>query len=273
MLISEYDQLEQSQQPFRVDELLQAVARPHQRAIAIKKLHMEINNSVDENRCFLGSLQAMVQAINPILENAVKFTEVGNITLEAGMIDDDSLQFAISDSGRGMDSLQKQQLEDLFSADETNHGQPYQSLGLGTAITKRLVEALHGEIRFDSSLHKGSVFYLRFPVTPSRCPEKSIPLDFNSTLPNYKAFPPIIPGHTIPESLLNRFTEALAESSIDQQAQREIVHWARKGGHQQWADSFQNAIDENDLNSASQLIRQMILLQQSDQSTIDKNIA
>lgn len=273
MLISEYDQLEQSQQPFRVDELLQAVARPHQRAIAIKKLHMEINNSVNESQCFLGSLQAMVQAINPIIENAVKFTEFGNITLEAGMIDDETIQFAISDAGCGMDDRQKQQLNDLFSTDETNHGQPYQSLGLGTAITKRLVEALHGEIRFDSSLHKGSVFYLRFPVTPSRCPEKSIPLDFNSTLPNYKEFPPIIPGHTIPASLLNRFTEALAESSIDHQAQREIVHWARKGGHQQWADSFQKAIDDSDLNSASQLIRQMILLQQSDESTIDKNIA
>lgn len=273
MLISEYDQLEQSQQPFRVDELLQAVSRPHQRAIAIKKLHMEIDNAVKDSLCFLGSLQAMVQAMNPILENAVKFTEIGTITLEAGMVDDESIQFAISDSGCGMDDFQKQQLENLFSTDETLYDQSYQSLGLGTAITKRLVEALHGEIRFDTSLHKGSVFYLRFPVTPSRCPEKSIPLDFNSTLPNYKEFPPIIPGHTIPEPLLNRFTEALAESSIDHQAQREIVHWARKGGHQQWADSFQKAIDDNDLNSASQLIRQMILLQQSDKTTIDKNIA
>lgn len=105
----------------------------------------------------------LTQILINLLGNACKFTELGEITLKAG-VSGDNLVFTISDTGIGMD---KQSLDNLFQdyyqANDTI-GNDYGGTGLGLAISKQLCVLMGGDIRVTSEPGKGSVFTVELPL-------------------------------------------------------------------------------------------------------------
>ena len=121
------------------------------------------------------------QILINLVNNAVKFTDVGKITIQVTVEDvspsDLRLKVSVSDTGIGMAPEQVASLFQPFHQGDSSFTRKYGGTGLGLAICKQLSELMHGEITAESELGKGSTFHFaaRFGIAreiPSGAPVK-----------------------------------------------------------------------------------------------------
>ncbi|MBR9979220.1 MAG: CHASE domain-containing protein [Bacteroidetes bacterium] len=106
---------------------------------------------------------SMEQAVSNLLDNAVKYTEQGEIELFlSGEGHDCTL--SLRDTGIGISEEYLHQVFEVFSQEKTGYCRPYDGLGLGLALTKNFVELNNGRIHARSEKGKGSEFTLTFPT-------------------------------------------------------------------------------------------------------------
>ncbi len=101
------------------------------------------------------------------MNNAIKFTEHGEINLES-RIEDNFLITSVSDTGIGIKPEDLSVLFKPFQQLETGINRRFDGTGLGLSICKRLVELLGGEIWVDSEWGKGSTFTFTLPLELSK---------------------------------------------------------------------------------------------------------
>jgi PAS domain S-box-containing protein len=106
------------------------------------------------------------QVLINLLGNAVKFTSQGSVTLKIGY-HHDKLRFQVEDTGVG---IAPDDLATIFEPFHQvgNHQYKTEGTGLGLPITKKLVEKMGGELRVESVLGRGSIFWilLELPEAP-----------------------------------------------------------------------------------------------------------
>lgn len=108
------------------------------------------------------------QVLLNLLDNAVKFTERGEVMASVAVLESSekyvTLRFAVRDTGIGISpEAQSHIFEPFTQADQTttrNHG----GTGLGLAISKRIVELMGGRIGFESTPKQGSTFWFELPL-------------------------------------------------------------------------------------------------------------
>jgi len=114
----------------------------------------------------IGDPGRLRQVVMNLINNALKFTEEGEIvvrvSLEKDMGTQTLVRFDICDTGIGIPSDRVDQLFDPFSQVDVSTTRRYGGTGLGLAITKRLVEMMDGQIEVKSQENHGSTF--RFTV-------------------------------------------------------------------------------------------------------------
>ncbi|HEV8267938.1 MAG TPA: ATP-binding protein [Thermoanaerobaculia bacterium] len=106
------------------------------------------------------------QILFNLLSNASKFTKDGTITLACERRKDGErewVQLSVSDTGIGMNAEQLKRLFKAFSQADASVAKEYGGTGLGLAITRRLCEAMGGDVTVDSEVGKGTVFRVRLP--------------------------------------------------------------------------------------------------------------
>nr|MCR5001295.1 response regulator [Lachnospiraceae bacterium] len=108
------------------------------------------------------------QVLINLINNAVKYTDEGNVTLSVGgrYLSDDmyELRLSVSDTGRGIRDEDKAHLFDAFSRADLARNRNIEGTGLGLAIVRRILDAMGGVITVESSYLKGSVFDVLVPV-------------------------------------------------------------------------------------------------------------
>ncbi len=102
------------------------------------------------------------QVLVNLLDNAIKHTEAGAVTLRADYASGEVL-LEVADTGAGIPADRRDEIFEPFRQ-AAGRGQRGQGTGLGLAITKRLVERMGGAITVDSTPGAGSVFRVRIPA-------------------------------------------------------------------------------------------------------------
>jgi signal transduction histidine kinase/DNA-binding response OmpR family regulator len=108
------------------------------------------------------------QVLVNLLNNAVKFTEEGEVILRVGLVEesDDTavVRIGVKDTGIGMTQEQRARLFESFSQADASTTRHYGGTGLGLAISKQLVELMGGEIGVESASGEGSTFFFILPL-------------------------------------------------------------------------------------------------------------
>ena len=107
------------------------------------------------------------QIILNLLDNAVKFTERGEIKIAASQ-QNGSLKLVVSDTGIGIQKEELNKIFEEFHRGDSSSTKNYRGTGLGLAIVKKFVNLLGGEVAVESEVGKGSVFTVTLPLDLSR---------------------------------------------------------------------------------------------------------
>ncbi|SDJ72586.1 ATP-binding protein [Billgrantia gudaonensis] len=121
----------------------------------------------------MGDPARLRQVILNLLANAIKFTEQGEVRVEAGVAEDGQLSLAVSDTGPGIASGQQERLFEPFRQGDASTARRYGGTGLGLAICRRLVAAMGGDIGVDSRPGEGSRFWVRLPLEAAALPRST----------------------------------------------------------------------------------------------------
>lgn len=117
----------------------------------------------------LGDEVRLNQILTNLVENAIKFTHSGKITVKVSLVKEDKEQstlqlgFEIKDTGIGIDPEQHELIFKSFSQTHADNARKFGGTGLGLAITKELITLQQGFIRVDSRLNEGATFYFELP--------------------------------------------------------------------------------------------------------------
>jgi signal transduction histidine kinase len=110
-----------------------------------------------------GDARRITQLLGLLLDNAVKFTVEGSVSLDCALSDEEC-RFTISDTGIGMQPEQVQQAFNPFHQADGSRTRQFGGLGLGLALAKYLVDRMRGEISLESTPGAGSIFRIRLPI-------------------------------------------------------------------------------------------------------------
>jgi len=147
---------------FSLDEVLDNVSTVVGVKVHEKELEFLMDTSQDVPLALVGDPLRLGQILINLCNNAVKFTEQGEIVISTKLVEkeDESvmLQFSVRDTGVGLTQEQKGKLFQAFSQADMSTTRKYGGTGLGLTISKRLVNMMGGEIWVETEAGKGSEF-------------------------------------------------------------------------------------------------------------------
>ena len=158
----EAGKLTMEQAEFRLESVLDNLSGVVSQKAHEKKLEFLVAAQQDLPPILVGDPLRLGQILINLVNNAVKFTERGEIVvavkLEESVSDRVKLKFTVRDSGIGMTPGQTARLFQAFSQADSSTTRKYGGTGLGLSISKRLVEMMEGSIWAESERGHGSTF-------------------------------------------------------------------------------------------------------------------
>lgn len=105
------------------------------------------------------------QVLLNLTSNAIKYNEPnGSVKILCEKLDDKKIRLGVKDTGNGISDDNKEKLFMPFERFNLN-ADNIEGTGIGLAITKQLIELMHGTIGFESVSGKGSFFYIDIPIS------------------------------------------------------------------------------------------------------------
>jgi len=154
--------LELEECAFMLHDVLKDVADVVALRAAEKKLELYFYHTPEIPSSLLGDPMRLGQVLTNLVDNAVKFTESGEIILRARLesqtAETVTLHFSVKDVGIGITKEQQQYLFQPFVQAEPSTSRKYGGTGLGLPISQQLIRQMNGEITVESSPEEGSEF-------------------------------------------------------------------------------------------------------------------
>ncbi len=131
---------------------------------AAQKKNLKINANIqDDIPDTLFDSDRIMQVLANIVNNALKFTETGEINISARR-EDNLIKVSVADTGPGIKENDMPRLFQKFEQFEINSQRKTGGTGLGLAICKKIISMHNGSIWAESELGKGTVFYFTLPL-------------------------------------------------------------------------------------------------------------
>ncbi|MGB6438328.1 MAG: response regulator [Methyloceanibacter sp.] len=147
---------------FDLDKVLENVGNLISEKASAKGLELIFDIEPTVSSYFCGDPLRLGQILINFCNNAVKFTEKGEVVVKAEVMEDSDesqlILFSVSDTGIGLTQEQIGRLFQAFQQADASTTRKYGGTGLGLAISKRLAELMGGTIEVTSELGKGSTF-------------------------------------------------------------------------------------------------------------------
>ena len=145
---------------YKLNDLIEKIQTDIKIKIDKKPIKFSIQTDDIVSASLIGDYDKVEKILFNVLNNAVKYTEVGNIKFKVSATNDKDIQnvkFEISDTGIGIkDEIKETIFNDSISTDNKN-------LSIGLMLTKKLVDELGGTITFNSTYKVGTTFYITIP--------------------------------------------------------------------------------------------------------------
>ncbi len=159
----EAGKLEMESADFSLEDVLDNVSTVAGIKAQEKELEFLLNTGQDIPMALVGDSLRLGQVLINLCNNAVKFTDTGEIVIYTKLVKQEkeqaTLQFSVRDTGIGLTKEQKGNLFQAFSQADTSTTRKYGGTGLGLTISKKLVNMMGGDIWVESEPGKWSEFF------------------------------------------------------------------------------------------------------------------
>jgi two-component system sensor histidine kinase RpfC len=155
-------------EPYDVYEVIYNVSDNLRPVAQEKNLNFNVYISSDVPTSLVGDSNRLKQVLINLCGNAIKFTKRGyvEVRVNALAVDDDqtTLRFEIIDTGIGIPQDALPRIFERFNQVDDSITRQFGGSGLGTTISKEIVELMGGQIHVQSDFGKGSRFYFDLPI-------------------------------------------------------------------------------------------------------------
>lgn len=128
-----------------------------------RKEEVEFISMVHRDGLLQTDLGKLTIVLRNLVANAFKFTNRGQVCLEAEVTTDGVARFVVRDTGIGIPDEDKERIFDMFYQ-VPRPGEVHGGVGLGLYIVRRFVELLQGQIQVESDKGRGTAFTLKIPA-------------------------------------------------------------------------------------------------------------
>ena len=152
---------------FLMSDMLYDVISLINERVEEKNLELKVEIGEDVPDKLISDEFRIRQILINLLNNAVKYTENGSVTLKVGgthLDDKFSLSLLVKDTGKGIRKEDQEFLFDAFSRADVKTNANIEGTGLGLAIVKSIVDSMNGEVGVESEYGSGSEFWVKLPV-------------------------------------------------------------------------------------------------------------
>ncbi len=224
----EAGKLELEHIPFNLRfDILQNVTQVVGLTAAEKGLEMMLDLELDVPDQLVGDPVRLRQILINLLNNAVKFTEKGDITLVVNRLESENgellLWFEVRDTGIGMSKEQHNGLFSAFSQADASTTRRFGGTGLGLTISKKLAEMMGGEIGASSSVGDGSTFWFSARFHKGTEVEEQEPSQLSNDLKNLKVL--IVDNNDNARLILRRQLEQFGYRVNEVESGEEAIHF------------------------------------------------
>jgi PAS domain S-box-containing protein len=149
---------------FSIRNLLTKIIDQTVEACNIRNLQLDIIKKTDDDDIEILTDEILLTKIfNHLIDNAIKFTKEGSITI-AYALKDGQHHFSVIDTGRGISDETMPVIFDIFRQADISASREYEGSGLGLSIARGFVKQLGGEIWVESTSAEGSTFCFTIPA-------------------------------------------------------------------------------------------------------------
>ncbi len=211
-----------------VESALELVA-----AGALKKgLDIAYDLDPDAPGALVGDVTRVRQILINLLNNAVKFTERGEVvlTVTAERLDSDErhrVHVAVRDTGIGIPEERIDRLFESFSQLDPSTTRRYGGTGLGLAISKRLVDLMGGTMWVESRAGEGSTFHLTFEAEAAAAPVRTFEQAAATQLSGRRVL--IVDDNATNRHILAKQAESWGMLPVNTDSPTEALEWIRRG--------------------------------------------
>ncbi len=157
--------------PFRLDALIDAARAQCAEQAEDKKLTLAVLLPETAGMTLTGDQQRLLQILGNLLNNAIRFTESGGVTIRVSTVHETPatarIRFEVGDTGIGVPAEMRERIFDAFTQGDSSMTRRHGGSGLGLAIVKELIQRMNGTFGVQSILGVGSTFWVSLPFDKS----------------------------------------------------------------------------------------------------------
>jgi PAS domain S-box-containing protein len=163
---------------FNFNDFIQDLLSSFVNTVKEKKLSFKYEPDPEIEGWFEGDSGRIRQILTNLISNAIKFTNIGRITLGFNLKhkkeSEYTLCFFVSDTGIGIDESQQDSIFQRFTQADNSTTRVYGGTGLGLSICKQLTKLMGGDIGFTSNENKGTKFWFTVKLNKVKNPNKQL---------------------------------------------------------------------------------------------------